>query len=70
MKNFQVSLAKTYTVNIAAEDEENAKRLAEFFTGDIQDISTESEQQAENFSIQEIECQMNEAIDCIEIENE
>ncbi len=70
MKNFQVSLVKSYTVNIAAEDTEEAKRLAEFYTGDIRDISTDSERQFRNFTIQEIECRMNEAVDCIEIENE
>ena len=70
MKTFQVSLAKTYTVNIVAEDQEKAKALAEFYTSDIQDISSESERQAENFSIQEIECQSNDAIDCTEIEDE
>ncbi len=70
MKTFQVSLAKTYTINIVAENEEKAKELAEFYTSDIQDISSESERQSENFSIQEIECQTNDAIDCTEIENE
>ncbi len=70
MKTFQVSLAKTYTVNIVADDEEQAKRLVEFYTGDIQDISTEKERLAENFSIKEIECETNDAIDCDEIEDE
>ncbi len=70
MKTFQVSLAKTYTVNIVAENEEKAKELAEFYTGDIQDISSESERQSENFSILEIECQTNDAIDCTKIEDE
>lgn len=70
MKTFQVSLAKTYTINIVAENEEKAKELAEFYTSDIQDISSESERQSENFLIQEIECQTNYAIDCTEIENE
>ncbi len=70
MKTFQVTLAKTYTINIVAEDERKAKELAEFYTGDIQDISTEKERQSENFSVQEIECQINEAIDCAEMENE
>ncbi len=70
MKTFQVSLAKSYTVSIVADDEEQAKRLVEFYTGDIQDISTEKERLAENFSIKEIECQSNDAIDCNEIENE
>lgn len=66
MKTFQVSLAKTYTVNIIAENEYKAKELAEFYTSDIQDISSESGRQTENFSIQEIECQSNDAIDCTE----
>lgn len=70
MKKFQVSLAKTYTINITAEDSENAKRLAEFYTGDIQDISTEKERLSENFLIEEIECRTNDAIDCAEIEDE
>lgn len=70
MKTFQVSLAKTYTVNIVAENEEKAKRIAEFYTGDIQDISTENERLSKNFSITEIECQTNDAIDCLEIEDE
>jgi hypothetical protein len=70
MRTFQVSIAKTYTVNIIAEDEERAKRLVEFYTSDIQDISTEYERLAENFSIEEIECQTNDAIDCNEIEDE
>jgi hypothetical protein len=70
MKTFQVSLAKTYTVVIIAQDEEQAKRLVEFYTNDIQDISTEKERLAENFSIKEIECQTNDSIDCSEIEDE
>lgn len=70
MKTFQVSLAKTYTVSIVADDEEQAKRLVEFYTGDIQDISTEKERLAENFSIKEIECQTNDAIDCNETNDE
>ncbi|CAN5417547.1 hypothetical protein BH18ACI1_BH18ACI1_11160 [soil metagenome] len=70
MKTFQVSLSKSYLINIVAENEENAKRLAEFYTSDIRDISTESEHITEKFSIREIECQTNDAFDCKEIENE
>lgn len=57
-------------MNIIAQDEEKARRLVEFYTGDIQDISTENERLAENFLIEEIECQTNDAIDCLEIEDE
>ena len=70
MRTFQVSLAKTYTVNIVAEDEEQAKRLVEFYTSDIQDISTEKDRLTENFSIEQIENQTNDAIDCDELSNE
>lgn len=70
MKTYQVSLSKTYTVNVVAEDEEKAKRLVEFYTGDVQDISSETERLAEGFSIQEIECQTNDAVDCTELEDE
>ncbi len=63
MRTFQVSLAKTYTVNIVAEDEE-------FYTSDIQDISTEKDRLTENFSIEQIENQTNDAIDCDELSNE
>lgn len=70
MKIFQVSLAKTYTVNIAAENEEKAKDLVEFYTGDIQDISSETDRKAEDFFIEAIECQTNDAIDCVEINDE
>ena len=54
MKIFQASLTKTYTINIVADDKEQAKRLVEFHTGDIQDISTEKDRLAENFSIEQI----------------
>jgi pyridoxine 5'-phosphate synthase PdxJ len=70
MKTFQVSLTKTYTVNIVADDKERAKRLVEFYTGDIQDISTEKDHLAEDFSIEQIENQTNDAIDCDELSDE
>ncbi len=70
MKIFQVSLARAYTVSIVADDEEQAKRLAELYTGDIQDISTEEERRAKSFLIKEIECQINDAIDCNELSDE
>jgi hypothetical protein len=70
MKTFQVSLAKTYTIKIVADDEERARRLVEFYTGDIQDISTIKDRLAENFSIEQIEVQTNDAIDCDELSDE
>lgn len=70
MKTYQVSLSNTYLVNIFTEDEEKAKELVEFYTGDVQDISTEHDRLLGSFSIQEIECQTNDAIDCVEVEDE
>lgn len=69
MKSFQVSLTKSYLVNINAENEEDAKRLAEFFTGDIQDISDENTRKEYKFKIEEIECTINESADVKEIES-
>lgn len=63
MKLFKVSLTKSYLVEINAETETDAKRLAEFFTGDIQDISDTNNRKEYNFEIEEIECTMNEAFD-------
>lgn len=69
MKSFQVSLMKSYLVNINAENEEDAKRFSEIFTGDIQDISASNNQQNYKFEIKEIECTMNEAFEAEEAES-
>lgn len=69
MKTYQVILAKAYTVTIDASDEERAKRFAEFYTGDIQDISTDKDRKGDSFSIEKIECSMNEGFDVKEISN-
>jgi hypothetical protein len=63
MKAFKVVLTKSYIVTIKAEDEEKAKRYSEFFTGDIQDISSIQHRKKFNFEIEEIDCKMNEAFD-------
>lgn len=67
MKSFQVSLTKSYLVNINAENEGEAKRFAEFFTGDIQNISESSNRNDYKFEIKEIECTMNEAFEAKEV---
>ena len=67
MKSFQVSLTKSYLVNINAESKEDAKRLAEFFTGDITDSSDENYRKEYKFSIEEIECTVNEAFDAVKL---
>lgn len=66
MRSFKVSLTKSYLVNINAENEEDAKRFAEFFTNDIQDISEEKNRKENKFEIEEIECTMNEAFEAEE----
>lgn len=68
MKLFQVSLTKSYLVNINAENEDDAKRFAEFFTGDIIDISEGNNHLQYKFLIEEIQCVVNEAIGVEEIE--
>ena len=54
-------LTKSYLVNINAENEEDAKRFADFFTGDIQDISDYNNRKEYKFEIEQIECKTNEA---------
>lgn len=62
MKNFKVILTKSYLVTINAENENDARHLAEFYTGDVQDISTKNDRENDNFSVEEIECTVNEAM--------
>lgn len=62
MKRFIVSLTKSYAVEIDAKDQDSAKELAEYYTSDIQDISTEEERKKHNFRIGNIECTYNEAV--------
>ena len=69
MKTYQVTLTKAYMVTINASGEDQAKRLAEFYTGDIQDISTGQDRKEYNFSIEQIKCGLNEGFDVEEISN-
>lgn len=66
MKSFKVSLTKSYAVNINAENKEDAKRFAEFFTDDISDLSNAEDRAENKFSIEEIECTMNDAFEAEE----
>ncbi len=71
MKTYKVSLVKSYSIIIEAENEISAKELSEFFTGDIQDLSEEKHRKEYKFSITEIECVDNNAVYIEEVrENE
>lgn len=61
MKTFELILTKSYIVKITADDERKAKEYAEFFTNDIQNISTLEEENQYKFKIENIECKVNEA---------
>lgn len=62
MKEFLVTLVKSYAVKILAENATDAKRCAEFFTGDITDVSAETDRNEFNFVIEEIESVENDAV--------
>ena len=64
MKTYQVAITKAYVITIKAKSEEHARRMCEFYTGDINVIATAEEIKRENFSIEDIECTMNETFDC------
>ena len=66
MKTFEVVLTKSYIVKISAEDETKAKEYSTFFTGNIQNLSSISDEQYYNFKIENIDCRMNEALDVTE----
>ena len=67
MMSFQILLTKSYPVSINAENEEAAKRCAEFFTGDISDLSNAQDREENKFSIENIECTINQAFEAEEV---
>lgn len=67
MKTYRVSLVKSYSVIIEAENKTDAKRLSEFFTGDVPDLSENQHREEYKFSITEIECVSNDAVQVEEI---
>lgn len=69
MKTYQVILTKSYAVLVKAMSVQKAKSIAEFYTGDVKDISTDKERKKYNFSIKEIKCGVNETFGAKEIEN-
>lgn len=66
-KKYCVLLTKSNIVVIKAENSEKACWLSEFYTSDIIDLSNEIVRTNENFFIEEIVCQMNEALEVNEI---
>lgn len=67
MKTYQVVLTKSYLVTVKADTKERARRVCEFYTNDIQNISTIEDRKKEKFLIENIECTINEDFDCCEI---
>jgi hypothetical protein len=67
MKTFRVSLTKSFLVTINAENEQDARHFAEFYTSDVKDISTDKDRQNEKFVIEEIECKINEGFEVEEV---
>lgn len=67
MKTYQVVLTKSYLVMVNACTKERARRVCEFYTNDIQDISTIEDREKEKFLIENIECAVNETFECREI---
>lgn len=67
MKTYQVVLTKSYLVSVSAKTKEQARRVCEFYTNDIQDISAIEDRKKEKFLIKDIECTVNETFDCQEI---
>lgn len=67
MKTYQVILTKSYAVTVRADDTQKAKRFAEFYTNDIADIATQEDREKLNFSIEKIECGMNESLEAKEV---
>lgn len=63
MRTYEVVLTKSYIVRIKAEDEKKAREYSEFFTGDIQNVSSGNDRKEFNFEIENIECKLNEAFE-------
>lgn len=67
MKTYQVVLTKSYAVTVRADSTQKAKRIVEFYTSNVKDISTNEDRKKFNFSIKEIECEVNESLEAEEV---
>jgi hypothetical protein len=63
MKKYKVCLVRGYVVDLFAKNEKEAKKIAEFYIGGENDLSTKSEREKYSFEIEEIEMTTNDAID-------
>ena len=63
MKTYKVLLHRDYIVNIDADNEDDAKSLAEFFIAGEKDASNEKDREQHNFRINEIEMVTNDAFE-------
>ncbi len=62
MKRYTLSLARGYKVEVSAENEEDAKRYAEFFIGGERDLSNDEDKFHRQFEITQIEMTANDAV--------
>ncbi len=69
MNEFKVALTRTYFVTINAENEDDAKCLAEFYLGNFPDLSTKADRDEHKFKIQKTEMVWNEA-NSVDLETE
>jgi len=67
MKNYNIILTKSYIVEVKARNESEARHLAEFYTSDIVDISTDKDKKGHDFEIEQIGCGFNETFEANEI---
>lgn len=67
MKTYQAILTKSYIVGIKAKNKKEARYFSEFFTGNILDISKEEDRKIHNFSIDNIECTINDVHSITEV---
>lgn len=67
MKKYEVLLTRSYIVTIDAQDEDQARKCAEFYLGDCPDLSKPKDRKDRKFKIEEIEMTFNEAYEAKEI---
>lgn len=69
MKTYEVLLTRSFRVEIDAQDEKDARFLAEFYIGGEKDLSNAREKAEHTFRINEIEMTVNEATESSQFNN-